>query len=173
MVYSYVTLWRLRVMFLHPPYPNSLIPFHSVLWRFNIAGNNKIYFGVHVKCPMFLPDFNQIWICSQIFIEIPNIKFHRNPFKGNGSDTCGQTDRQRDGRTDMTMNTLQIIQLPHPVPKRTQQNVYLFWSDCAAKASLDCSLRLGYGLNTSIAHLSVYLLKFGMCNLIKSWLIEA
>jgi hypothetical protein len=44
---------------------NSLIPFHSkraLLWRFNIAGNNKSYSSLHVKCPIILPDFIQIWV---------------------------------------------------------------------------------------------------------------
>jgi hypothetical protein len=42
------------------------LPFEKrrLLWRFNTAGNNKTYFGLQVKCPIFLPDFKQNWIFS-------------------------------------------------------------------------------------------------------------
>jgi len=33
-----------------------------LLRRINIAGNNTTQSGLHVKCPIFLTDFNQIWI---------------------------------------------------------------------------------------------------------------
>ena len=33
-----------------------------ILWRFNVAGDNKSQLGFHVKCPIFLSNFNQIWI---------------------------------------------------------------------------------------------------------------
>jgi len=32
------------------------------LWRFNDTDNNKRYWGLHVKCPIFLLDFDEIWI---------------------------------------------------------------------------------------------------------------
>ena len=44
-------------------FPNTLIPFHSlkaILWQFDVAGNNKTSLGLHVKCPIFLHNFNQI-----------------------------------------------------------------------------------------------------------------
>jgi hypothetical protein len=31
----------------------------DILWRFYIAGNNKIHLGLHVKCPTFVLDFTQ------------------------------------------------------------------------------------------------------------------
>ena len=34
----------------------------SRIMVFNVAGNYKIYLGVHVKCPISLLDFNQIWM---------------------------------------------------------------------------------------------------------------
>jgi hypothetical protein len=37
------------------------MPFHSFLWRFNVAGNNQTHLS-HVKCSIFLPDFKNIWI---------------------------------------------------------------------------------------------------------------
>jgi hypothetical protein len=33
-----------------------------LLWRISVAGNNRKSFGLHVKCQIFLSDFNQIWI---------------------------------------------------------------------------------------------------------------
>ena len=35
-----------------------------LLRRFNVAGNDQTYLGLQVKCPIFLPDFNQIWTSS-------------------------------------------------------------------------------------------------------------
>ena len=61
-------------------YPNSLIPFHSkqqLLRGFNVASRNKVYLGLHVKCQIFLPSFNQFGVSLQIFIKVPNIIFHR------------------------------------------------------------------------------------------------
>jgi hypothetical protein len=57
------------------------------------------------KEPELLPDFNKIWIFfSQIFIQVPNIKFHVNPSSGHRADvwTDGRRDKQTDGRKDVT-----------------------------------------------------------------------
>jgi len=32
------------------------------LWRNYVAGKNTAYLGLRVKCPIFLSDFNQIWV---------------------------------------------------------------------------------------------------------------
>jgi hypothetical protein len=75
-------------------YPNSLILFHSktaLFWRRNLAGNKKTYFGLRVKFPKFLSDFNQVWI----FIKLSNIKFHKNPSSGSRADT--RTDKRTKG----------------------------------------------------------------------------
>jgi hypothetical protein len=39
-----------------------------------MAGNNKTYLVLDVKCPIFLSDFNQIWIFSIDFCEVFNTK---------------------------------------------------------------------------------------------------
>jgi hypothetical protein len=62
----------------------------ALLWRFNVAGNNKTYFALNAKGSMFLLNFNQIWNFSTDFREVPNIKFHVN--RTNGADTCRQTN---------------------------------------------------------------------------------
>jgi hypothetical protein len=36
----------------------------------------QTYFGAHVKFPMLLPDFNQIWNFWTYFHKVPNIKFN-------------------------------------------------------------------------------------------------
>jgi len=40
-----------------------------ILRQIYIAGNNETYFGVHPKCPIFLPNFKQIWNFSTDFHE--------------------------------------------------------------------------------------------------------
>jgi hypothetical protein len=62
-------------------YPKNLLLFHSrkaLLWRFNIAGNKKVYLDLHVTCPILLPEFNQIWIFMTDFHEDPLCKVSRN-----------------------------------------------------------------------------------------------
>jgi hypothetical protein len=65
------------------------------------------------------------------------------------------TDRQTDRHDEADTNTSKILQLPHPISKRTEQNIYLFIFDYSAEASLDSSLRIGY--------LSVCFHKFVVC----------
>jgi hypothetical protein len=76
-------------------YRNSLIPFHSkkvLLWHLNVADNNKTYLGFRVRYPIFLPDFNQIWIFSTDLHKVLSIRFHGNTSSGSRADTCGQAD---------------------------------------------------------------------------------
>ena len=57
---------------------NHCTPFHSkrsLIWRFNVAGNNKTYLGLQVQCPILLPDFNQTGISRHIFIKSPISNF--------------------------------------------------------------------------------------------------
>jgi hypothetical protein len=38
--------------------------------------NNKMYLGLHVVCPKFLPDFNQIWIfLTHCYVKPPSPNF--------------------------------------------------------------------------------------------------
>ena len=59
----------------------------------------KMYIGLHVKYPLFLSDFNEIWIFSIYFEKYKNIKFHEYPSSVNGVVPWGQTDKQTDGHT--------------------------------------------------------------------------
>ena len=64
---------------------------------FYVAKNNETYYDLYVECPTFVPDFNQIWI----FMKVPNIKFHGNPFSESRADTFGRTDIYINRRADM------------------------------------------------------------------------
>ena len=64
------------------------------MWQATI----KYTWGLRVKFQIFLPDFNQIWMVSFFFIEVPSIKFHGNSYNWSRADTLWQTD----GRKDMT-----------------------------------------------------------------------
>jgi len=39
------------------------------IWRLNIVRNNKTFLNLQAKCPIFMSDFNQIWILSTDFHE--------------------------------------------------------------------------------------------------------
>jgi len=41
-----------------------------------MAGNDQTYLGLQVKCPVFLPDFNQIWTSTD-FRECPQYQISR------------------------------------------------------------------------------------------------
>jgi hypothetical protein len=60
-----------------------------VLW-FDVAGYNKICLNRYVKCLVFLPNFKQVRGFWTDFLNVPNIKFHRNPSSGSSAHTCGQ-----------------------------------------------------------------------------------
>jgi hypothetical protein len=38
-----------------------------LLWLIYVANNNKTYLGLHVKCPIVVSDFNQLWSFSTHF----------------------------------------------------------------------------------------------------------
>jgi hypothetical protein len=59
---------------------------------------SDICIGLHVKNPLFLSDFNETWIFSQVFKKSWNIKFLITPYNGMRVVPCRRTDR----RTDMT-----------------------------------------------------------------------
>jgi hypothetical protein len=83
-------------MFIPPRYSKDLIPFYSKISlsrRFNVAGNNNTYSAIHVICPIS----TKFGITLQIFIEVPNIKFHLHPPSGCHIDPCLQTNGHGDG----------------------------------------------------------------------------
>ena len=64
-----------------------------------------MYLVSHVKCLIFLPDLNKIWISLHIFINLISIKICRNPFTWTPVDIGKHADRRTDGWTDMTKVT--------------------------------------------------------------------
>jgi len=66
-------------------YPKDMTDFYTKgepLQRF-IVGNNNTYLGSHVKLPIFLPNFGQIWTFSTNFHKNPHIIFNGNQPSGN------------------------------------------------------------------------------------------
>jgi len=51
-----------------------------------------MFFGLHVKYPLFLSDFNQTLYFSTDFPKILHIKFHENAPSGSPGVPCGRTD---------------------------------------------------------------------------------
>jgi hypothetical protein len=80
-------------------YNNTESRTKMLLWRISVTANNKRLVGLHVKCPMVLFAFKQIFSLSTDFQNVSNIKFHRNLSIGSRADTCqlksGQTEGQR------------------------------------------------------------------------------
>ena len=59
----------------------------------NLLKYYQIYFGLHVKCPLFLSEFNETWSPTTEFEKSSNIKLHENPSKR--QPYCSmRTDRQ-------------------------------------------------------------------------------
>ena len=54
------------------------------------------------KLPFIFRILMKIWFSRHVLKEVSNIKVHQNPFSGSRVIPCGQTNRQKDGRTDMT-----------------------------------------------------------------------
>jgi hypothetical protein len=55
--------------------------------------SKKIYIGLHVKYPLFLPAFNETWIFQQFSEKRSNTKFYENSFIGSRIVSDGQTWR--------------------------------------------------------------------------------
>jgi len=88
-----LTLWRVRVVFVPPWLCSRLDP-----TSFHLANYCRRQQQHVRRYSREVPDFNQIWVCGQIFILVPNMKFHPKPSSGCRADTCGQTDRRKGGR---------------------------------------------------------------------------
>jgi len=51
-----------------------------------------MYIGLHVKYPLFLPDFNEPCVSRHLFEKSLNMKFQENPSNGRQVVSCGRTD---------------------------------------------------------------------------------
>ena len=61
-----------------------------------VAGNNKMYLGLHVNCPKFCPILTKFGVFGWIFLKFPINKFHRDPSVGGA---LIHVDRWTDRRT--------------------------------------------------------------------------
>jgi hypothetical protein len=64
---------------------------HTLLWRYSVASNNKTYWGIHVKHPIFCVIESRLYI-PDIITEDHNIKFRGNSSSGSRADTWKQTE---------------------------------------------------------------------------------
>jgi hypothetical protein len=58
--------------------------------RVTLKMRAETHISLHVKCPLFLSDFN--WNALKHFDETLHIKFQENPISGSTVITCGQAD---------------------------------------------------------------------------------
>ena len=86
--------------------------FHSkraILCGFNVAGNNKTYFGLHVKCPISFPDLTKFWIFSTGFHMSPTSIFTKiRTVRASLVHVERLTDRRKDGHDEANIRLLQI-----------------------------------------------------------------
>jgi len=64
-----------------------------------------MYIALHVKCLLFMPDFNETWTFLTGFQKYSNIKFYENPSGGSLVVPYGQVDRH-----DEASHFLQLCQ---------------------------------------------------------------
>jgi len=75
--------------------PETISLEHGLLMMIYCCWKRQLTFSSKV------PDLNQNWSSRQIFVQVPDAKFHGNPSSGSRADISGQTDKRREGRTAM------------------------------------------------------------------------
>jgi len=76
----------------------------ELLWWFRVADNNKTYLSLHIMCPIFLSDCNQIWILWQIWMSLQHkfswksVPSKPSWYKGIDWQAGGRTDGQDDAK---------------------------------------------------------------------------
>jgi hypothetical protein len=73
------------------------------LWRFNVAGDNKTYLGLHVKSHSFARFQPNLDFLDRFSWR--SYQMSRHPSSGSRGDTWGRMDRQKDRWTDMAKLT--------------------------------------------------------------------
>ena len=90
----------------------TVVGVQSILY-FVLLLTTKTDIGPHVSVRNFCPILNVSGVYQEIFVKVPNIKYHENHCSGNSADRWGQIDR----RTDMT----QLIGAFHDLRERAQK----------------------------------------------------
>ena len=75
----------------------------------NVTDNNETYLGLYIKCPIFCLLLTKSEISQQIFIKVPNTKFHRNPPFGRQTDIMEVPGALRDYTNMPTNCSLSIV----------------------------------------------------------------
>ena len=106
-----------------------------LLWPIYVTGNNKKNAGLHVKCPIVLYDFNQIWISSKDFHKSPQYQVSRKSVRWDPR-SCMRTD----GRTSRRFSALtDVMQWPRRCKGHRSLAVYLA-SATAVRTSVPSSV---------------------------------
>jgi hypothetical protein len=99
-------------------------------WWICVAGNSETYLGLLEKCPIFLPNFNQIWSSSTDIYKASKIKFHGNPSNGSRADTRTDvmkvTDVFRNYANPPNRTFYEILNFPNK--KLWKQNRFSWWN---------------------------------------------
>jgi hypothetical protein len=74
---------------------------------FVLLSTSWMYLGLHVKSPLHLSPFNQIWSFLTDFHEVSNIKFHANLSSRSRVDTHRRMDRWTDMKLKRAFVTMQ------------------------------------------------------------------
>lgn len=87
----------------------------ALLWRFDVADNNRTCLGRHVKC-LILPDVNQIWIFfSADFHESLRCQISRKSVQWNPRWSM-QTDARTDGHDEVLGTSRDYAKAPKNCP---------------------------------------------------------
>ena len=95
---------------------------------------SKVYIGRHVKCPLFLSDFNETWIFSTDFRKILSFQFYWKSMKWEqrcSMRTDGQTDVHDETKTWFSQffePHLKVIEIKNFVFNEAYIALWLLWN---------------------------------------------
>ena len=76
----------------------------KLVWNIYHSKKNWVryqrYISLHVKYPLFLPDFNEFEFSRHIFEKYSDIKCYERPFSGSRVVPCGRTDWRQTEETE-------------------------------------------------------------------------
>jgi hypothetical protein len=110
--------WTLNVCFVF---------LYKLVW--NISHSNHleiitIVHCLHVKCPLFLLDFNETWIFSTYYQKILRCQVSWKTSNGSHVVPCGHTDGQTNRQTHMMKQTIVFCKYAKNTPKNNLPNIW-------------------------------------------------